>query len=197
MSGAPIGEGDEDYELQREDEAALSHEHLPPDLQRAAPEIYRNIRSQGCETLRVFVNELFPMDRRNDPVYAEMFSSASTIDYMLAGLSARERLEVLASSDTAEIILRRVGSYLHLQRTGDADAAFAMLAVKPQNGKADINPLWLLNEGGTYSLAEHRRKERGRSSFQGKSKDKGKGRGKQKDNKKGRGKGDGGGKAPG
>ena len=36
------------------------HLHLPADLQRAAPELYRNIRSEGAASVRQWVNEQHP-----------------------------------------------------------------------------------------------------------------------------------------
>ena len=72
------------------------------------------------------------------------------------------------------------------RRTGDADAANHMLAVRAPGGDIDIAPSWLVSSGTVHSKAEYQRKERSggarssgfRKKAEGKAKAKGGGKGK-------------------
>ena len=75
---------------------------------------------------------------------------------------------------------------VHHRRTGDADAANHMLAVRAPGGDIDIAPSWLVSSGTVHSKAEYQRKERSggarssgvRKKPEGKAKAKGGGKGK-------------------
>ena len=102
---------------------------------------------------------------------------------------------ILSSDDSSEIILRCIASYVRLERTGDKDAAQAMLAVKPSGGAFDVAPTWLVAEASVYSQSEHKRRQRaidqrkvgkgGGDGGKGGKTDKGGGKGKGKKGKAG------------
>ena len=83
-------------------------------------------------------------------------------------------LSMIEQSDTCEIALRRLASWIHEKRTGDMDAAQSMLAVKPSSFASDIAPSWLVTEASTYSQSEHKCKERARAQWTESTKGKGK-----------------------
>ena len=173
---------------------------LPIDLKRAAPEIFRNCKAAGVATIRECVNQLFPIDKRTDPRYLELFNGATMIDFRISECKSQQAiLQLLATDDGCEIIFRRIAAHVHLTRTGDRDAADAMLAVKPAGGSHDVAPTWLVAESSVYSTAEWRRRERARGQQKGTGK-KGdanpKGSGKAPSPKGGKGDRKGGGKAP-
>ena len=109
-------------------------------------------------------------------------------------------MQLLGTNDIAEIAMRKIAAFVHEKRTGDRDAADAMLAVRPAGGNQDVAPSWLVSEAGIYSQSEFRRRERakGRHREPQEKGDKGakgaKGNGKTGKNKGG-GKGKGGGPA--
>ena len=63
----------------------------------------------------------------------DLFNQASLVDFAVrdAKDSQAQALSLIARSDTAEVALRRLASYVHEKRTGDRDAATSMLAIKP------------------------------------------------------------------
>jgi hypothetical protein len=93
--------------------------------------------------------------------------------------SGQGALEMLASCDTCETILRSIASHVHFPRTGDRDSADSMLAVKPAGGRQDIAPSWLVAESSIYSNNEYQRRKRATFSGKGEGKaKKGDGKGK-------------------
>lgn len=55
---------------------------LPADLQRAAPELYRNIRAEGVASVRQWVNEQHPsLELKQTATYQDLFMAATIIDY--------------------------------------------------------------------------------------------------------------------
>ena len=141
-------------------------QQLPSNLKRAGPEIYRNILTSGYNSLRDYINSLFPLEKRdNTSAYYELFSIATSIDFMLKGKrTALEVTKLLSESDQAEIGLTRIASFIHLRTTGDAAAATSMLALQPPGSLVDVAPKWKIDEAATYSQAEFRRRERRRGS---------------------------------
>ena len=138
------------------------HSQLAPDLNRAAPEIYRTIRASGAASLRDWVTDLFPFEQRNSQVFQAKFTDASLVDFKVAKCKTHQELmQLLATDDSIEIILRGLASFIHHRRTGDADASSNMLAVRAPRSLADIAPSWMLADAATHSTAEHKRKERG------------------------------------
>jgi hypothetical protein len=179
-------EADKEHGLQSDD--IKWHNSLPPDLNRAAGEIYVSIRSSGSSSIRDYVDRLFASpEARASQKFQELFANATVIDFEVAkAANENERLRILNTNDILEIYLRNLGAYVHHRRTGDADAANHMLAVRAPGGDIDIAPSWLVSSGSLHSKAEHQRKERSggaRNSGvhrkpEGKAKAKGGGKGK-------------------
>ena len=69
------------------------------------------------------------LDRRGDALYLDLFNQASLVNFAVkdAKGSNSQALSLIARSDTAEVALRRLASYVHGKRTGDRDAAVPML----------------------------------------------------------------------
>eukprot|EP00930_Biecheleria_cincta_P027551 TRINITY_DN19331_c0_g1_i1.p1 TRINITY_DN19331_c0_g1~~TRINITY_DN19331_c0_g1_i1.p1 ORF type:complete len:721 (+),score=117.51 TRINITY_DN19331_c0_g1_i1:94-2163(+) len=162
-------------ELLEDLEAAALHEDydnwgnvLPDTLQRAAPEIYRNlIGGNGRKSLRDIIDDYFPIHVRGKSAeYLELFNIATTIDFLAQRHkhNAAHLMQTLASDDVAEIGLRRIASWLHAKRTGDEAAASSMLAVQPRGQYANAAPQWLLEQSQAFSQAEFKTRERVRAA---------------------------------
>ena len=139
------------------------HLKLPPDLQRAAPELYRNIRAEGVASVRQWVNDQHPtMEQRQGASYQDLFTAATIIDYELAGCQNESSLmHRLATSDTLEIQLRKLGSFIYLRRTKDKAGALRMLGIRAPGTMSDIAPKWMLDDANSFSKIEWQRSERG------------------------------------
>eukprot|EP00438_Fugacium_kawagutii_P010988 Skav206619 [mRNA] locus=scaffold1562:262408:264393:+ [translate_table: standard] len=139
------------------------HLRLPPDLQRAGPEIYRNIRAEGVASVRQWVNEQHAgLEARNTTQFQDLFTAATIIDFELASCrSETELMSRLAVSDTLEIQLRKLGSFIYFRRTKDKNGALRMLGVRAPGTNADIAPKWMLDDANLFSKAEYQRLERG------------------------------------
>ncbi|CAL1127775.1 unnamed protein product, partial [Cladocopium goreaui] len=113
-------------------EAMSWHLKLPADLQRAAPEMYRNIRADGAVSARAWVNEQHPTpELKQSPAYQDLFTAATIIDFELAECKTEGAImHKLATSDTLEIHLRKLAAYVYLKRTKDRTGANRMLGVR-------------------------------------------------------------------
>ena len=142
---------------------------LPPDLKRAGPEIFSSFKTAGCRSCRDWINQQFPLEKRSDPIYSELFNLASLVDFRVkeADGSHARALALIACDDTCEVALRRIASYVHMKRTGDRSAAEAMLAIKPTTGNHDVAPAWLVSEAGMYSQSEFKRRQRAKDQGHG------------------------------
>ena len=142
-------------------EALNYHLKLPADLQKAGPEIYRSIRAEGYASVRAWINDMFPLDRRSAPEYREFFTSATQIDFATANCQSEQALiQLLATSDSTEIELRKMASYVYQRRTGDRVGANRMLAVRPPGAMSDVAPTWLVDEASVHSKVEWQRTQR-------------------------------------
>lgn len=139
------------------------HLRLPADLQRAAPELYRNIRSEGVASVRQWVNKQHPtLEQKQSPTYQDLFTTATIIDYELADCRSESSImHKLATSDMLEIQLRKLGSFVYLRRTKDRAGAQRMLGVRAPGANADIAPKWMLDDANAFSKVEFQRVERG------------------------------------
>ena len=139
------------------------HLRLPADLQRAGPEIYRNIRAEGVSSVRQWVNEQHAgLEARNTTQFQDLFTAATIIDFELADCrSELDLMSKLAVSDTLEIQLRKLGSFIYFRRTKDKNGALRMLGVRAPGTNADIAPKWMLDDANLFSKAEYQRLERG------------------------------------
>ncbi|CAK0903818.1 unnamed protein product, partial [Prorocentrum cordatum] len=133
---------------------------LPPELRRAAPEIYRTMRGAGAASARDWLSQEVTGQRRT-AVWTDLWTAATNVDYLLGGCATQsELLARLASDDALELHLRRLASYVYEMRTKDKVGGAAMLAVRPPGSAADLAPTWLVTEATTHSQAEHQRDER-------------------------------------
>ena len=133
---------------------------LPPDLKRAAPEIYRSLRRAGAASARDWLSQEV-QGQRHTAVWTDLWTAATNVDYLLG--SCRTQAEVLtklASDDALELHLRRLASYVYELRTKDKVGAAAMLAVRAPGSSTDLAPSWLVSEATAHSKAEHQRDER-------------------------------------
>jgi hypothetical protein len=100
--------------------------------------------------------------------YDKWWSIASVIDFELENsANAAEVDQKLATSNTIEIAMRDLMSAAHLQKTGNANAANAMKAVKAPGAKADIAPQWLVDDVTTTDKVDYQRAQRTASSSYG------------------------------
>ena len=136
---------------------------LPADLQRAGPELYRNIRAEGVGSVRQWVNEQHAgLEAKNTPQFQDLFMAATIIDFELAGCKTEvDLMAKLATSDTLEIHLRKLGAFIYYRRTKDKTGANRMLGVRAPGTNADIAPKWMLDDANTHSKTEYQRIERG------------------------------------
>ncbi len=133
---------------------------LPPDLKRAAPEIYRNLRSQGVASAREWVDRNYT-GNRTGPEWVDMWHSASEIDFVLGPLrSDAEIYHTLAVNDGLEMKLRNPSASLYENRTGDRAGAAHMLAVAVPGHQSDLAPTWMVTDATEHSKREHQRVER-------------------------------------
>ena len=172
---------------------------LPDSLQRAAPEIYRNlVGGAGRKSVRDVIDDYFPLASRSASTdYLELFNIATAVDFLAERHkhSSLLLMQALATDDTAEIGLRRISSWLHEKRTGDKAAARSMLAIQPRGQFGNAAPQWLLEQAQAFSTQEYKTAERvrhGKSSARAPDGGRGKkGKGKGKKGDKGKKHGDG------
>ena len=94
----------------------------------------------------------------------------------------------LATSDTLEIQLRKLGAFIYLRRTKDKTGANRILGVRAPGTNSDIAPKWLLDDANLHSKVEYQRQERGAKASKF---DAGNGKGDLRNRKGGRGSGGG------
>ena len=88
--------------------AGAWHNRLPPDLRRAAPEIYRSLQSAVSRSAREWINVQFQGDR-NSQQLVDLWSQATEVDFKLGqARSDAELTTILATDDSLDIILRRL-----------------------------------------------------------------------------------------
>jgi hypothetical protein len=144
------------------DDEVKWHNALPPDLNRAAGEIYVTIRSSGASTMRDYVDRMFTSaDARASQKFQELFAGATMVDFEVSrAKSETDKLKILNTSDALEIYMRQLAAYVHMRRTGDAEAASHMLAVRAPGADTDIAPGWLVQSSSVHSKLEYQSKER-------------------------------------
>lgn len=67
----------------------------------------------------------------------------------------------LATSDTLEIHLRKLGAFIYYRRTKDKTGANRMLGLRAPGSQTDIAPKWMLDDANVHSKTEYQRLERG------------------------------------
>ena len=137
------------------------HNRLPPSLQRAAPEIYQSIRSEGVSSVRSWITDQFPIGSRDSPSFQDLFTTATNIDFELAGADNEMILmQKLATSDALEIGFRKLGAYIYQKRTGDKTGAARLLAIRTPGTAVDVMPKWAIEDATAFSKSEFQRDER-------------------------------------
>lgn len=152
-----------DINLGENPEQMAWHLKLPADLQRAAPELYRNIRVEGVASVRQWVNDQrATLEQKQTPTYQDLFSAATIIDFELADCKSEPAImHKLGTSDSLEIQLRKLGAFIYYRRTKDKFGANRMLGIRAPGSQTDIAPKWLLDEANLHSKIEWQRTERG------------------------------------
>ena len=136
---------------------------LPPDMQRAAPEIYRNMRSEAAGNIREWIQQRYQGEKSNkNQEWVSLWAMAIEVDFDVAEArrEGKELQNLLASKDGLEIRLRHLAAHSHMVRTGDVNSATNMLALKHPGTCTDVSPNWLVNESSTYSQDEYKRLQR-------------------------------------
>jgi hypothetical protein len=125
------------------------HERLPADMQRAAPETYRSIRSERVASVRQWILDQFPVNSRQSADFTHLHQSACQADFLLAAAGSEEELNLLlATSDQLEIIFRDLGSFVYERRTGDRAGAAHMRALRTEDAGDDERHPSLLDDSG-------------------------------------------------
>ena len=108
------------------------HLRLPPDMQRAGPELYRNIRAEGAASVRQWISDQHPsLEARQTPAFQDLFTAASIIDFELGECKSESAImQKLGTSDTLEIQLRKLGAFIYYRRTKDKTGANRMLGIR-------------------------------------------------------------------
>ena len=140
---------------------------LPPILRRAAPEILQCMYAEGSRSVREWTERNFG-SMKNTEMWVDLWNMALQIDHAVADFTNDpDLLAFLGTSDTAEIILRRLASFKYRQRTGDKVGAQQMLAVHAPGSSAEIAPSWMVQEAPLYSKVEWQRADRVSKSGRG------------------------------
>ena len=150
-------------------------DQLPPDLPRAAPEIYRSARTAGAANIRDWLHRHYQGPKNDSNTeWKTSWNAATEVDYAIARCANMDEVNhLLVSSDPIEIKMRTLASQEYLARTGDRCGANQMLAVKPPGVGVDLAPAWPVKEVTQYSKAEHQRRERVASANRGRGRGRG------------------------
>ena len=143
-------------------------DRLPPDIRRAAPEIYRSLRSQGSASVREWLSANFQGSKQGSQ-WLDLWNSATEVDFAMAACGGADaQLRRLATDDNMEIKLRRLSAHVYETRTGDRVGAAHMLAIQPPGAGLDLAPTWLISDATAHSKNEHQRNERVKQAGKGK-----------------------------
>ena len=140
---------------------------LAPDLKRSALETYKHMRASGCLSVRDWIKEQY-QGSKDSPVWTDLWSMAVSIDFSISEAMTRGGdmavVHLLNSDDKIEVAMRRLASYVYVERTGDRTGGLRMLATPPPGARIDVAPSWLVEEATSHSKQEHQRGERVRAS---------------------------------
>ena len=133
---------------------------LAPDVRRAAPEIFKNMRQAGAPSARQWLSESFTASRKS-PGWLDLWAAASSVDFLLGGATTDSaRFTLRSTNDVLEVHLRHIAAYIYEQRTGDGQGAQRIRAVVAPGSGADVAPSWLIQEATLLGKQEHQRSER-------------------------------------
>ncbi len=154
---------------------------LPPELLRAAPQIYRALRAEGAASTRDWLNSCYQGEKSDEnDQWIDLWSAALEVDFALEQVPPGKETTFLAASDSMEVKLRRLAAHVHYARTGDLTAYTCMLAIQPPGTSSDVAPKWMVEDATAYGKTEHRRDQRVIESKQGRGRGRGfRGRGDQ------------------
>jgi hypothetical protein len=135
------------------------HNRLPAALERAGPEIFRNLMSDGVSSLRNWILDYFPMSsRQGNPEFEYLFNAATQADFILAKATSESGLnKILTSDDTIELTLRNFAAFVYFKRTKDKTGANHLKGIRIPGVAMDIGPTWLIDQASTHSKVEHQR----------------------------------------
>lgn len=113
--------------------------------------------------MRQWVNDQHPtLELKQTATYQDLFSAATIIDFELADCKSEAAImHRLGTSDSLEIQLRKLGSYVYYRRTKDRIGANRMLGIRAPGSQTDIAPKWMLDDANLFSKVEWQRSERG------------------------------------
>ena len=160
------------------DEGETWEDQLPPEMPRAAPEIYRSCRAAGASSIRDWLHRHYAGNKDDkNRTRVDLWNSATRVDFEIKRCKSGAEVRILlATNDSIEIEMRRLAAEEYQARTGDVVGAHQMLAVKAPGIGVDLAPSWLVNEVTAYSKAEHQRHERVQSSSRARGRGRGGGR---------------------
>ena len=92
---------------------------------------------------------------RNSPEFEDLWTQAAALDFMLADCATQQQVAtMLATSDLAELFLRRIAALVYVKRTGDRTGAAVISAVAPPGSRRDLAPDWLVTSAASHSKLE-------------------------------------------
>ena len=112
-------------------------QRLDPLVRRAAPEIYRNLRSAGSSSCRDWLIQQIPQERKRGTTWTDLWTLGAAVDYRLAQERGEQAITIaLATDDILETQLRRLAAYVYEVRSSS-----------PLN-RQPLVPVVRLDEGG-------------------------------------------------
>jgi len=138
-------------------DAAVRYDlQLAPGLRRAALEIYTGLRTQGAASTREWLTSNYP-NAKSDHRWVDLWSSAVAVDFEIGQSQGAELERKLSTSDSLEMHLRRLASYVYEARTHDTKGAQRLLATRPPGMQLDIAPEWMVQDATAYTKLEYQR----------------------------------------
>ena len=129
---------------------------LPADRRRVAHDTYWAIR-RSSQSVRLYMSNYYPGEK-NGQTFEDLWLAAELVDceldraYRIGGLAGVNG--ALASNDTLEHLLSRIGAQVALARTGDHGMYRSLLTSRPP-GQSDILPEWSLTAARDVAKVQH------------------------------------------
>ena len=136
---------------------------LPDGLDRAAREIYRNMRRSGASS-REWLSLSWP-GNKSGPAWVSAWTQCAEVDSYVTECLQNVPMytdpdayvdQCLDSSDVLEAILRSLAATVHYRKTQDSESADRMRGLVAPGD--EIAPSWLIDGSIEYSRAIHRQK---------------------------------------
>ena len=125
-------------------------------MQRAAPEIYWNIRQEGHANVREWWQAVWG-NKGDSPEKSNTWHSACTLDLRIQELGtkgAQALAKGLATCDICEGLLRQLASSREFALSQDSEAAARILGFRMPGDS--VTPTWLLDEARIASQAKYK-----------------------------------------